>query len=93
MEAVWNNKIIAKSDETIIIEGNHYFPPNSINKEYLEESSQTTVCPWKVTAAYYNIEVDGKSNRDSAWYYPNPSEAAKEIKDYIAFWKGVEIKD
>lgn len=93
MEAVWNNKIIAKSDETIIVEGNHYFPPNSINKEYLEESSQTTVCPWKGTAAYFNIEVDGQSNKGAAWYYPNPSEAAKEIKNYIAFWKGVEIKD
>ena len=85
MEAVWNNKIIAKSDETIIIEGNHYFPPNSINKEYLEESSQTTVCPWKGTATYYNVVVDGQSNKGAAWYYPNPSDAAKEIKNYIAF--------
>lgn len=91
MKAIWNDKIIAESDETIIIEGNHYFPRDSVKTQYLEKSPTTTVCPWKGTASYFSLNVDGKSNPDAAWYYPSPSEKAKEIKDYIAFWKGVEI--
>ncbi len=91
MEAKWNNKIIAKSDQTIIVEGNHYFPPKSVNKELLVESSHSTKCPWKGTASYYNVVVDGKTNINAAWYYSQPFEKAKQIKDYVAFWHGVEI--
>lgn len=91
MEAKWNNKIIAKSDQTIIVEGNHYFPPDSVNKEFLKESSHSTKCPWKGTASYYNVVVDGKTNINAAWYYAQPFEKAKQIKDYVAFWHGVEI--
>ena len=93
MEAKWNGKIIAKSNETIIVERNHYFPPDSINKEYLKESTHASVCPWKGTAAYHDVVVDGKTNKNAAWYYPLPYEKAKQIKGYIAFWRGVEILD
>ena len=91
MKAIWNNKILAESNETIIIEGNHYFPPNSINKELFVESGTHTVCPWKGTANYYTLEVDGKRNDDAAWYYPIASAEAKSIEGHIAFWKGVQI--
>jgi uncharacterized protein (DUF427 family) len=91
MKAIWNNSIIAESDETVVIEGNHYFPPQSIKKEYFESSDTHTVCPWKGTASYYTLEVNGKTNPDAAWYYPNASEMAKGIEGYIAFWKGVKI--
>ncbi|NQU34254.1 MAG: DUF427 domain-containing protein [Bacteroidetes bacterium] len=91
MKAIWNGKVIAESDHTINIEGNQYFPTESINKEFLSDSNTVTVCHWKGTASYYNINVDGKSNEDAAWYYPNPSSLAYKIKDYVAFWKGVEI--
>lgn len=93
MKAIWNNNIIAESNETIIVEGNHYFPPTSINKEFFIDTSTTTICPWKGTALYYSVVVDKDTNTDAAWYYPNPSDAAKNIKDYVAFWKGVEIKE
>ena len=93
MEAKWNGKIIAKSNETIIIEGNHYFPPASINKEYFNENTHSSICPWKGTASYLDVAVDGKINKNAAWYYPQPSVRAKQIKDYIAFWHGVEISD
>lgn len=91
MQAIWNGKTIAESNDTIIIEGNHYFPPDSINTEYFKDSSQTSVCPWKGTASYYDVEVNGQTNSGAAWYYPQPSEKAKQIKDYVAFWRGVEI--
>lgn len=91
MKATWNGKVIAESNETRVIEGNHYFPPNSINKEYFKDSKTTSVCPWKGTASYYSVEVDGKVNEDAAWYYPEVSQLAEAIKGYIAFWKGVEV--
>jgi uncharacterized protein (DUF427 family) len=93
MKAIWNGKIIAESDNTIVIEGNQYFPAESVNREYFEESANHTVCPWKGIASYYNLNVDGKSNNDAAWYYPEPKSAAKEIQNYVAFWKGVEVVD
>lgn len=82
---------MAESTETVFIEGNHYFPVASVNEKYLHDSNTRTWCPWKGTVSYYYIEIDDKSNADAAWYYPNPSEAAKFTKDHIAFWKGVEI--
>ena len=91
MKAIWNDTVLAESDETIVVEGNHYFPKKDINPEYFQESSTHTVCPWKGTASYYNVAVDGSTNEDAAWYYPEPSELAKNIKDYVAFWKGVEV--
>ncbi len=91
-KAVWNGAVIAESEETVVVEGNHYFPPESVNPEYLKNSSAQTVCPWKGLASYYDIEVDGKTNERSAWYYPEPSPAASNIKDYIAFWKGVKVE-
>ena len=92
MKAIWNNKIIAESDETIVVEGNHYFPPSSINNEFFKESGNHSVCPWKGKASYYSIEVGGESNSDAAWYYPETSELAKNIKGYVAFWKGVQVE-
>ncbi len=91
MKAIWKGKIIAESDETIVVENNHYFPVNSINKEYFESSETRTICPWKGEASYYNLIVDGVINNDAAWYYPNPKSEAKEIENYVAFWKGVKI--
>lgn len=93
MKAIWNDIIIAESDATIVIENNHYFPAASVKREYLVESKKNTVCPWKGLASYYSIEVDGNLNKDAAWYYPEPKEAAKEIRGYVAFWKGVEVID
>ncbi len=88
---MWNDVILAESDETKVVEGNHYFPPGSIKKEYFKPSATHSVCPWKGTASYYTVEVDGKPNADAAWYYPSPKEAAKEITNYVAFWKGVKV--
>lgn len=93
MKAIWNNKIIAESNDTIVIENNHYFPPNSVKKEYLKESGTHTICPWKGTASYYTLKVDGKENTDAAWYYPEAKNAAKEIENYVAFWRGVQISE
>jgi uncharacterized protein (DUF427 family) len=93
MKALWNNKIIAQSDATIVVENNHYFPPESVNKSYLISSKTASTCPWKGQAAYYSIKVNGHTNTDAAWYYPEPKDAAKNIKNYIAFWKGVTITD
>ncbi|WP_009034663.1 DUF427 domain-containing protein [Indibacter alkaliphilus] len=92
MKAIWNNQIIAESDKTIQIEGNHYFPAETIKKEFFKPSETQTTCPWKGVASYYHVEVDGKTNKDAAWYYPDTKPAAREIKDYVAFWKGVEVK-
>jgi uncharacterized protein (DUF427 family) len=91
MKATWENTVLAESDQTIVIEGNHYFPPNSIKKEYFQQSQKHTTCPWKGLASYYHIRVDEHSNEDAAWYYPEPKEAAKSIKDYVAFWRGVKV--
>jgi uncharacterized protein (DUF427 family) len=90
--ATWNGAVIAESDETVVVEGNHYFPPESVNKQYLDPSGTTSRCPWKGTANYYSLLVEGKTNQDAAWYYAEPSEAAAAIKGYVAFWKGVEIR-
>jgi len=89
--AQWNGTIIAQSDRTIEIEGNHYFPPDSVDSQFLQPSDTHSSCPWKGLASYYNIEVNGKINKDAAWYYPEPKAAASEIKGYIAFWKGVTV--
>jgi uncharacterized protein (DUF427 family) len=91
MKAEWKGTIIAQSDQTVVIEGNHYFPPDSVRNEYLQPSSKTTVCPWKGTASFYNVVVDGSENPDAAWYYPTPKDAASEIKDHVAFWRGVDV--
>tara|TARA_R110002072_G_scaffold148948_2_gene296595 strand:- start:317 stop:598 length:282 start_codon:yes stop_codon:yes gene_type:complete len=91
MKAIWNNEIIAESKETIIVENNHYFPENSIKKEYFIPSTTRTVCPWKGEASYYTVVANGKENKDAAWFYGRPFEAANNIKNYVAFWKGVKI--
>jgi uncharacterized protein (DUF427 family) len=91
MKAIWENVILAESNATIVVEGNHYFPPDSINKNYFKDSNTQSTCPWKGLASYYNIVVDGKVNQDAAWYYPDPKSAAGNIKNYVAFWKGVEV--
>ena len=93
MKAIWNNQVIAESDDTIVIEGNHYFPPETIKKEYFEKTDYHTVCPWKGTASYYTLKVDGQENKDAAWYYPDTKEMAKKFENYVAFWKGVEITE
>ena len=92
MKAVWNGAVLAESEETIVIEGNHYFPPSSIKSEYFAASPTQTLCPWKGTASYYTIQVRGETNPDAAWVYPEPTEAARKIGGYIAFWKGVEVQ-
>jgi uncharacterized protein (DUF427 family) len=91
MKAIWNGKIIAESNDIVNVENNMYFPLESVNKEYLKDSETHTVCHWKGTASYYNLEVDGKTNNDAVWYYPDPSSLAKGIKNRVAFWKGVQI--
>ncbi len=92
-KAVWNGVVLAESDDTEIVEGNHYFPPETVNMEHFKQSDHHTVCPWKGTASYYNVEADGKVNENAAWYYPEPKKAANHIKGYLAFWKGVEVKE
>ena len=90
--ATWNNAVLAESDRTVVVEGNHYFPPDAIRKEHFKPSSTHTVCSWKGTASYYDIVVGGQVNKDAAWYYPAPSDAAKQIAGYVAFWKGVQVE-
>ncbi len=92
MKAIWNGKVLAESNATDIVEGNHYFPLEAIHKEYFQPSEKYTTCPWKGVASYYNVVVDGKVNKDAAWYYADPKPAAKQIKDRVAFWRGVEVK-
>jgi uncharacterized protein (DUF427 family) len=92
-KAIWNGKVLAESNETVMVEGNHYFPPDAINRDFFRGSQTNTVCPWKGTASYYTLAVDGQENPDAAWYYPHPSDAASKIKDYVAFWRGVEVVD
>ncbi len=91
MKAIWNNQVIAESNDTVVIENNHYFPPESIQKEFFKGSDTHTRCPWKGVASYYTLIVNGDENTDAAWYYPETSHAAKPIEGYVAFWKGVEI--
>lgn len=91
VQASWNGKVIADSDETVVVEGNHYFPPESIKREFFTPSSTTTTCPWKGVASYYSLNVDGKENKDAAWYYVTPKDAAKQIAGRVAFWKGVKV--
>ena len=90
-QATWNGVVLAESNETVVVGGNHYFPPESIKKECFKPSATHTVCGWKGTSSYYTVVADGKENPDAAWYYPEPKDAAKEIKGYIAFWKGVRV--
>jgi uncharacterized protein (DUF427 family) len=92
VQAVWNGTVIAESDRTVEVEGNHYFPPEDVESRYLEPSSRHTVCPWKGTASYYDVVVDGERNNAAAWYYPKPTAAAAQIEDHIAFWHGVKVK-
>jgi len=91
MKAIWKGKVLADSNDTIVIEGNHYFPPQSINQDYFNGSETHSTCPWKGVASYYHVTVGEETNKDAAWYYPETSEMAKGIKGYIAFWKGVEV--
>lgn len=91
MKAIWNNEVIAESNNTIVVEGNHYFPPESIRQEYFKPSDSHTTCHWKGVASYYTVEVNGSENPDAAWYYPETSELAKGIKNHVGFWKGVQI--
>jgi len=91
MKAIWNETVIAESNDTVVVENNHYFPPESVNMEYLKNSSTHSVCPWKGEASYYDIVADAQVNKDAAWYYPQPKKPAEEIKNYVAFWRGVEI--
>ncbi len=91
--AIWNGIVLAESEKTVLVEGNHYFPPDSINREYFRESDMTTVCPWKGMANYYDVAVNGQVNRGAAWYYLSPKPAAKNIDGYVAFWRGVEVVD
>ena len=93
MKAIWKGAVLANSDDTVVVENNHYFPMSSIHQEYFSESRQKTSCPWKGTAMYYNITVGGEINQDAAWYYPDPKDAAEQIKDRVAFWRGVEVVD
>lgn len=92
MRATWNGAVIAESDETVVVEGNHYFPLASVNQQHLRPSTTHTVCPWKGTASYYDVVAGEAVNKDAAWYYPTPKEAAKEITGRVAFWKGVQVR-
>ena len=92
MKAIWNGNIIAESDQTVVVEDNYYFPPESVNKQLLRESSHRSTCPWKGEAHYYDVVVEGQENKRAAWYYPAPKDAASNIKDHVAFWRGIEIK-
>ena len=92
MQAIWNGTVLAESDRTIVVEGNHYFPPDTINHEYFRPSETHTTCAWKGVASYYDIVIGGVVNRDAAWFYPQPKPAARQIADYVAFWRGVQVQ-
>ena len=92
MKATWHGATLAESDDTVVVEGNHYFPASSTNRAYFRESTTHTHCPWKGEASYYDVSVDGDVNKDAAWYYPEPKEAAVNIKDRVAFWNGVAVE-
>ena len=91
MKASWNGHVIAESDDTVVVEGNHYFPASSLNREYVLESNHRSTCPWKGQARYYSLLVDGDLNPDAVWYYPEPREGAEMVRDRVAFWKGVQV--
>ena len=91
-KAVWNGAVIAESEQTVVVEGNHYFPPQAVKQEYLHPNSTHTTCHWKGEASYYDVVVDGQTNPDAAWYYPHPLPAAEAITGYVAFWKGVTVQ-
>jgi uncharacterized protein (DUF427 family) len=91
MKAIWNGQVVAESDDTVVVEGNHYFPVSTLQQDLIRDSSKTTYCPWKGTAHYYTLDVDGKQNTDAVWYYPDPKPKAKQIRDRVAFWRGVEV--
>lgn len=93
MKATWNGTVLAESNDTIVVEGNHYFPADSINRDYFSPSETHTVCSWKGTASYYDVTVNGETNKDAAWYYPETKQDAKNIEGYIAFWKGVIVEN
>lgn len=93
MKAIWNDKVVAESQNTIVVEGNHYFPPGSIRKEYFQSSDRHTTCPWKGQASYYDVVVAGKISEGGAWFYADPKPAAREIQGYVAFWRGVQVLD
>ena len=92
MKATWNGTVIAQSDDTVVVEGNHYFPAESVDESLLRPSATHTVCPWKGTASYWSVEVDGTTNADAVWYYPEPKDAAAQIRDRVAFWRGVTVE-
>jgi uncharacterized protein (DUF427 family) len=92
MKAIWKGAVLAESDDTVVVEGNHYFPPEAIKREHFRESEKHTICPWKGEASYYDVVVEGEVNTDAAWYYPHPKDAAKEIRDRVAFWRGVKVE-
>jgi uncharacterized protein (DUF427 family) len=92
IRAVWNNQVLAESDETVIVEGNHYFPADALRQEFFTPADSHTTCPWKGVASYYTVTVDGNSNTDAAWYYPDPSDAAANIRGHVAFWHGVNVE-
>lgn len=91
-KAIWNGAVLAESDQCEVVEGNQYFPPDAINQDYFQPSDTHTSCPWKGVASYYTVVVDGQENKDAAWYYPEPKDAAKNIKGYVAFWRGVKVE-
>ncbi len=93
MRATWKGVTLAESDATVVVEGNHYFPPDTVNRSVLRDSATHTVCPWKGTASYLTVVVDGEENRDAAWYYPEPKDAAKQITGHVAFWRGVTVSE
>ena len=93
MKAVWEDKVLAESDKTIVVENNHYFPPDSIKREFFAASEKHTTCHWKGIASYYHVQIGDKVNQDAAWFYPDPKEAAKSIEDYVAFWRGVKVSE
>lgn len=93
VRAEWNGTVLAESDDTVVVEGNHYFPESALRRDLFEAATGTTMCPWKGTASYYDVVVDGERNAGAAWYYPEPKEAAAEIKDRVAFWKGVRVSE
>ena len=92
MKAIWNGAVLAESDDTVVVEGNHYFPEAAVDKKYLEPSDTHTFCPWKGEASYYTVVVDGETNKDAAWYYSQPKPAAAEIDGRVAFWRGVKVE-
>lgn len=93
MKAIWKNTVIAESDDTVVVEGNHYFPVDAVKADLIETSDKTTVCPWKGTANYYHVVVGAERNADAAWYYPQPKDAARQIAGRVAFWRGVNVSE